>query len=354
MTAVPEEALPAPEQAARLLKAVAEVLKARGASILHERIFATKSAVEPVMAARREALGSLDDGVPPVMLTVPQGPCGEIMGVQVHAVCSASPTKIVRIGNKSSGRIATVAGLDYVALSGIVAPDAGAKPAQARAIFENAEAALRSAGGDMHSVARTWLWLGDILPWYDEFNRVRNGFFTERGLLDGSLRGSRLPASTGIGVGPAGPAACALDAIAVIGKRATIEYFHDAGNQQSPFHYGSAFSRAARASTPAGHTVYVSGTAAIDTAGRTIHIGDARGQIHATIENVRAAFRHAGCKDGDVVQAIAYSKTPEVERVFLDGWKDLGWPCISVQGDVCRDNLLFEVEATACPGSRRV
>ena len=354
LTAVPRQSRPVPQQASRLLKAVADVLKARGARLLHERIFATTSAVETVLAARREAYGSLDDGVPPIMLAVPQGPCGEIMGVQVHAVCSAEPSRIVRLGKKSVGRIATVAGLDYVALSGLVAPDAGAKPAQARAIFEKAEDALATAGGDMHSVARTWLWLGDILPWYDEFNRVRNGFFTERGLLDGSLSGSRLPASTGIGVGPAGPAACALDVIAVVGKRASIEYLHDAGNQRSPFHYGSAFSRAARASTPAGHTVYVSGTAAIDTAGHTAHMGDSRGQIHMTIENVRAAFRHAGCKDADVVQALAYSKTPEVEKVFLDGWKDLGWPCISVQGDVCRDNLLFEVEATACPESRRV
>lgn len=344
--------MPLQEQAREVFEAVADVLRRQNARILQERVFATESALDAILPARAAAYGDLDDGGPPVLLDVPEGPRGALAGVQIHAVRAAQPPKVLRCGKNACGRTVRAGGYNYVALSGITAPDAGAAPAQARAMFEKAEAALHRVGGDMFSVARTWLWLGDILSWYGEFNRVRSGFFTEKGLLDGDPGHSRLPASTGIGVRPAGAARCALDVIAVIGVEASIEYFRAAGKQQCAYNYGSAFSRAARASTPAGKTVYVSGTAAIDEAGKTQHTDDAHGQIKMTVDNVRAAFQSLGCTDADVVHALAYSKTPEVEKVFLEGWAGLGWPCISLISDVCRDDLLFEVEATACPGAR--
>ena len=44
---------------------------------------------------------------------------------------------------------------------------------------------------------------------------------------------------------------------------------------------------------------------------------------------------------------IAYCKTTEVERVF-DSLKDnLDWPWLTVICDICRPDLLFEIEATA-------
>jgi enamine deaminase RidA (YjgF/YER057c/UK114 family) len=344
----------APEkQAERLFSEVRQVLNANRACILQERVFATQSAMKAVLAARQRVYGDLDDGVPPVLLAVPEGPSGQVTGVQVHAVRSPAAVKPVHLNSRAWGRRLDSAGLGYIAISGLVAPEAGGKADQVRAAFEKAEAALRQAGATMFSIARTWCWLGDILSWYDDFNRVRNRFFTERGLLPGTPDSSRLPASTGIGVYPAGGPECAVDVVAVVGEKGRIEYFREAGNQQSPYHYGSAFSRASRATTPAGLTVYVSGTAAIDAEGRTSPIGDARGQIDVTVENVRAALRDLDCSDGEVVQAIAYSKTPEVEKIFREGWRDRGWPCISVIGDICRDDLLFELEAAACPGARK-
>jgi enamine deaminase RidA (YjgF/YER057c/UK114 family) len=221
-------------------------------------------------------------------------------------------------------------------------------------MFTQAANTMKGLGSSMHSVARTWLWLGDILAWYDDLNRVRNRFFKSVGLIDTDPNVTLMPASTGIGVYPAFGAACAMDLVAVIGDGGRVEYFREAGNQRSPYHYGSAFSRASRASTPAGQTVYISGTAAIDAEGRTCPIGDAKGQVTVTVENVRAAFKDLGCSDAEVVQAIVYSKTREVQAIFHKEFADLGWPCISVIADVCRDDLLFEVEAAACPGARKI
>ena len=156
-----------------------------------------------------------------------------------------------------------------------------------------------------------------------------------------------MPASTGIGIGPACDAVCSMDLVAAIEPVDSIEYLSTGGNQESAFDYGSAFSRATRISTPAGKTVYVSGTASIDAAGATTNLGDTQKQIEATIENVRAVLRDMDCSDKDIVQAIMFCKTAEIEKFFCDKWADLGWPIMTAITDVCRDDLLVEIEATA-------
>jgi enamine deaminase RidA (YjgF/YER057c/UK114 family) len=126
------------------------------------------------------------------------------------------------------------------------------------------------------------------------------------------------------------------------------------GQQRSAFEYGSAFARSATADSPAGRTVFVSGTAAIDEEGRTCFVGDARGQIRMTLQCVLAVLKHRGCAPAEVVQAIAYCKTPEIAREFHRNWEcELAWPWVMVVGDVCRDDLLFEVEVTACLGGAK-
>ena len=351
ITAVPPAA-PAEQQARAMFPAVAEALRAAGASIFQERVFGTAGALEAAEAIRAEAYGDLADAVRPARLLSGEGRHGPLAGVQVHAVCGRSRLRVLSADGSAWGRVLKLDGRRHVALSGLSAAGAGAGPAQARAMFELADRLLGQAGGGMHSVARTWLWLGDILSWYGQFNGVRSRFFAERGLI-GATRG-RFPASTGIGVRPAGGAACALDVMAVVGPADSIRCFQAAGRQRSAFAYGSAFSRAARAASPGGQTVFVSGTAAVDEAGATRHAGDARAQIQMTLANVRAVLTQQGCRDQDVVQAIAYCKTPEVEAIWRDGWADLPWPCVTVISDVCRDELLFELEAAACPGGRRV
>jgi enamine deaminase RidA (YjgF/YER057c/UK114 family) len=334
-----------------LFTAVRRTLENEGARLLQDRVFAAPGALPLLEAIRSEAYGHLDDGVRPAWLAVPEGRHGALAGVQVHAVRGPAP-QVIRLAAMPCGRVLELGHRRWVALSGLATPGAGARTAQARAVLERAEACLRQAGADFRHVARTWMWLGDIVEWYREFNAVRNRFFRERGLLDSPTCNGCLPASTGIGIRPIG-AACGLDLIAVRGSADDVVFHSRAGRQGPPCDYGSAFSRAARARTPAGETVFVSGTAAIGPGGTTMHAGDAEAQIAETLLNVRAVLDEMGCGDEDVVQATAYSKTPEVDRLFRDGWADLEWPCVAVAADVCRDDLLFEIEATALRGARQ-
>ena len=43
--------------------------------------------------------------------------------------------------------------------------------------------------------------------------------------------------------------------------------------------------------------------------------------------------------------------SPKFRRLFMD---TVPWPWVVVIADVCRDDLLFEVEATAIPNSRQL
>jgi len=143
-----------------------------------------------------------------------------------------------------------------------------------------------------------------------------------------------------------------MDLIAVLEPTDCTQYLQAAGKQQCALEYGSAFSRAARSIMPAGQTVFVSGTGSIDADGATTHIGDASGQISTTIGNVRAVLADMHCKDEDVVQVAAYCKTTEVEKIFNASKGALPWPWLTAICDICRPDLLFEIEATAMPKQR--
>ena len=355
ITAAPSPGARIDEQAETLFVAIRDVLERTDSRILAERIFAAAPRADELRAIRSRVYGKLDDGVPPAWLVVPDGVHGPLSGVVVHAVRTDSAPKVVQCDGLPCGRLLRLADQSLLNLTGISVPEADSPAEQTRGMLEKAEAVLRQSGGSMLSVARTWMWLGNILDWYDDFNRVRNQYFNECGLLNGQQpERVRLPASTGIGIGPASSAICSMDLVAVIGDEKNLMPAQVGGNQGSAFAYGSAFSRALKSNSPAGQTVFVSGTASVDAAGATEHVGNAKAQIDATIENVRAILRDTQSSDADIVQAIAYCKTAEIEKMFLANHPDFAWPCLTVIADVCRDDLLFEIEAVACPGARRM
>jgi enamine deaminase RidA (YjgF/YER057c/UK114 family) len=345
ITATPGRGLPAEEQAGELFAGVRNALRSHNLRLLQERVFCTKNALPIARKIRARVYGPLDDGLEPSWLLVPEGITGQIAGVQVHAV-GGKPTELLRLNDTPCGRVFRRNGSAIVTLSNISAPLENQPVKQARLAFEKAESVLKQVNADMLHVPRTWMWLADILAWYDDFNAVRNRFYAERGLItNGSL--NRLPASTGIGIRSHSAAACAMDLLAVIEPASPTEYFNNAGNQNSALNYGSAFSRASKVDTPAGATVFVSGTASINAEGKTVHLNDAAGQIETTIANVLAVLRQVHFRDEHVVQAFAYCKTPQVEKLFHENWRDLSWPMLTTIADVCRPELLFEMELTA-------
>ena len=330
-------------QAHKALAGAAALLAEHNAVILRERIFATPSARKTVAAARISEMGHLDDGVEPTWLIAPGDHAAA--SVQIHAVAGCGRPRVLAVDGVPCGRLVSSGDGCWLFGSNISAPGDGGPAAQAQAMIARAAALLRQAGGTLHDVARTWLWLGGILDWYGELNRVRNELFRSRGLLAADGTG-HLPASTGIGVRPFGPACCAMELVAVMaGERP--KFFLRGGRQGSASAYGSAFSRAAVVPTPAGRTIYVSGTAAIDESGRSTHVNDIGGQIEATLDNMHAALADAGGGPDQIVESVVYCKTPQVQDAFEQRWIARLPRCAVLRADVCRPELLFEVEATA-------
>jgi enamine deaminase RidA (YjgF/YER057c/UK114 family) len=354
------------DEAADCFAAVEDAVRAHGARICRERVFAPPGQQAVLERARAGAYSGLDALAAPDWLLAGTT-VGGAGGVQVHAVRGPRGWRPLHDGSRPLGWSFEQDGRRWAVTGGLAAPKAGDGPAQTRAAFDAAAGLLAQADMCLADVARTWIYLDDILAWYGPFNRERNRLFVERGLLargdpTGGANGRNVwlvPASTGMGVRPARGGRIVLEVFAVRSTDAAdpggciVRHAAD-GRQRSAFEYGSAFARSATADTPAGRTVFVSGTAAIDEQGKTCFVGDARGQMRMTLHCVLAVLRDRGCTGPDVVQAIAYCKTPQVAADFRRIWEsEIPWPWVTVVGDVCRDDLLFEVEVTACPGAGR-
>jgi enamine deaminase RidA (YjgF/YER057c/UK114 family) len=367
VAAIPDPGRTVGDEAADVFAGIEDVVHAHGARICRERVFTAPGEQPRVERARAAAYSRLDALAPPDWLLAGASD-GGAGGVQVHAVRGPRTWRPLHNGAGILGWAFEQNGPRWAVTGGLTLPQACDGPAQTRAVFEKAADILAQADMDLTCVARTWIYMDDILAWYPPFNRERNRLFVERGLLarndpTGGADGKNIwlvPASTGMGVSPARGGKIALEVFAVkstaastpAGDGTCIERHAAAGRQRSAFEYGSAFARCATADTPAGKTIFVSGTAAIDEQGRTCFVGDPRGQMRMTIHCLLAVLRDRGCTGRDVVQSIAYCKTPQIAAEFRRVWEcEIPWPWVTVVGDVCRDDLLFEIEVTAYPGA---
>ena len=328
-----------------LAQRLAEILHLHEATIVRHIVFGSVNEQSPTVAALRQAL---EDPTLPV-LWVEGTSCtgGPIAGMQIHAIAGA---KVRTIGNGELplGRVWKDAVATHCVLGSLGPTQLPADaPVQTRQTFANLQAGLAQAGMTMKDVARTWFFLDDILSWYGEFNRVRNDFFAQSELRPGSV-----PASTGVsGWNPAGAALVAA-AWAVRSHETdyrAVEFVASPRQCPAPA-YGSAFSRAVEIHSAGFRQLLVSGTASIAPDGNTAHVDDVRSQIELSMEVVSAILASRTMQLADVSRATAYFKSPADARLFkqwLDrrGLSEL--PVVLAGCDICRDDLLFEIELDA-------
>ncbi len=214
---------------------------------------------------------------------------------------------------------------------------------QTDAVFRCIESRLTLTGFTYLNVIRTWFYLDNIHHWYGEFNRVRNQFYRERGLL------GRAPASTAVGAGNADSVSICAHVLA-FEPRSPLTRISNADSplQGSALDYGSAFSRALKLTWPAGQRLYISGTASIDSLGNTLHVGDATAQVVESFRVAQALLRHHGFGTNDVTRALAYIPSGvDVGMVRRHWHAEFPFPFAFLQADICRANLEFELEMLA-------
>jgi len=266
-------------------------------------------------------------------------------GIQVATISGINSTPLFVENGRIIGRFFEDSDAKYCVL-GDVRPTNPQAPrgAQTTNVLNTIQRALTDAGMHFRNVVRTWFYNHDIVDWYAEFNQARTAFFQQHGI-------TLMPASTGIGASNASGTALVVKAIAVQPKtRAVTVHRVDSPLQREASAYGSSFSRAMEVADRTGRILYISGTASILPNGETIHVGNVAGQIEKTMEVVGAILTQNGMSFSDSTRAIAYFRHQEHIPLWEQYCRTRQLPPLPVlvtQCDICRDNLLFEIELDA-------
>jgi enamine deaminase RidA (YjgF/YER057c/UK114 family) len=306
--------------------------------------FGSATAWPAAEEAMRRVFGRIDWPVTWVEGT----PCNDdpIAGIQAFAF-SAGKVHRITLDGRVVGSVFEDGALRYCMLGGL-GPKSGSapRPDQFRQTLANLETALAQARFSLGDVARTWFYLDDLLSWYAPFNQARTQAYSRIKFRSGSL-----PASTGIsGKNPAGTALVA-GALALQPLNSTVQISQVHSPLQCPATaYGSSFSRAMEISSLHGRRLLISGTASVAPGGQTLWPGNLRQQVQTTMEVIEVILASRGFEFSDITRATAYFKDRAGAAEF-PAWcaaRDLrSLPAISVHSGICRDDLLFELEADA-------
>ena len=323
---------------------LALMLNDREATIIHLTVFGCVSA----SAAGTEAMRRIFGRILWPVTWVEGASCAEnpIAGLQVFALTRGEVNHI-ELDGCVVGSVFESGAARHCVLGGLVpAQILLPRAEQTRRTLDLLQQALAQAGFSLADTVRTWFFLDDILAWYDEFNRARSQIYSGVKFSSGSL-----PASTGVGASNPSGAALALSAWAAKSLQGSAEAVEVASPLQCPAPaYGSSFSRAMEIPSASGRRLFISGTASIAPGGQTLWPGDAAKQIALTMAVVEAILQARGCDFSDVTRATAYFKHHADAPVFAEWCVARGLdslPVVAAQCAVCRDDLLFELEADA-------
>lgn len=122
------------------------------------------------------------------------------------------------------------------------------------------------------------------------------------------------------------------------------------------YNYGSAFSRGLRIDLNGLSIVLISGTASIDDAGNTVHVGDFRAQTRRTFSNISGLLASEGATWKDVVRTTCYLRDIERDYQAFNEERSAFYneqgldplpASTGIQAILCRPDLLIEIEAIA-------
>ena len=234
-------------------------------------------------------------------------------------------------------------------------------------------AGLIQAGSSIEQVVRTWFYLGGITEpeadhqRYQELNRARTDSYRDIrfhcSLLDSNSPQVVYPASTGIGMAGTG---LVLSCLALETTREDVCLLPLENPQQTPayaYHpkyspQSPKFSRAVALVLGNYVTTWISGTASIVNS-ETCYVGDIEKQTEQTIENIERLIapdnfalhgvKGAGARLHDVAKIRVYLKRAEdLAKCRAVCQRRFGQvPVIYAVADVCRPELLVEIEGVA-------
>ena len=334
------------ESISDLCNRLARQLHEHAVTPLHLLVFGNICASDAATDALRKTLGRADWPVTWVEGADCDG--SPVAGIQVHTF--TGDVERITFGGRVVGSVFTEGGARQCLVGGLTPADKTlSRTEQTCRTLEDLQAIWAQAGFDLGDAIRTWFFLENILSWYDDFNHTRTKIYSGVQFRTGSL-----PASTGVGAkNPAGTAlALSAWALRPLGPGVRTQEIASPLQGSAPA-YGSSFSRAMEIASPTGRRLLISGTASIAPDGQTLWKKDARRQVQLTMDVVGQILRQRGFDFADLTRATAYFRRAADAAVFAE-WLAANrlkqMPAVSAQCDVCRDDLLFELEAEAWQG----
>jgi len=349
-------------QTEAMYRALGETLQAQGGgfdAIVCETVFLRNPLMdlEPFRAARDRVVTAhagratksaiTEIGQPPLN----QGACLEILvqAVLPHSTPARFDTVAVRPAcgcpecARAHGLRIFVGGEARLYAGGLYGPGRDAYE-QTLGMLSLAEDLLQQAGMEFGDVQRAWIHLREMERDYPMLNRARREFFNARGI-------DPVPASTGIGGGPvAAEHDLCLGIYAVKEGHPPVRTVMTSPTLNEASQYGADFVRGLRMQEANKVALHVSGTASINEAGKTAHVGDFEAQVDRMLLNIAALLQGQGAAFSDVVSAITYLKHPEDAGRLRDKFRAAGFagfPNVLVAALICRPELLCETEVLA-------
>lgn len=361
LTALPDHPIEKDSTINLLFSNLYRFLKGRKVKILLEKIYGLSSLREDAVVIRNRCINIMHENVAIPFTYIGGAPCigGKIAGVQIIGVIqNDKKTKVNTIffNEDPIGRLFETddfKGIYLSGISGLRKDDKTEKQSlsrQAEYIVKQCQDVFSKQGMTAENIVRTWIYFPRILHWYKRFNKIRARFFKEFGLISGNK--TYLPASTGIQGGGRPKEEIFLDMIAFIPKKKRVgsASIMRSNRQNEARKYGATFSRGVEVKTDNSSLLHISGTASINPKGETIYLHDEQGQIMETLVNIGALLGTKNARLKDIVLTAAYCKNKRTYEVFREVTKYLSLdeiPFIPVYADVCRGELLFEIDAIA-------
>lgn len=340
-------------------------------SIIQQTVFVDDPAIR--QACQREMEAHWGKRCPATSYVIQQSCAGGSVSLETWAISAdssdfaveyASPHIVIR-RNK---------GVSWIHFADVAEPtDPGGVYSHSANAFETMARQLAQRHISYDRVLRTWLYLGDIVgeegqtQRYKELNRARTDFYKKyrfhTGHVPKHLNGSVFPASTGIGMDGRD---VVMSCLALTTDRSDVRLMPlENPSQTSAFLYGPhyspkspKFARAMAVCVDDAATTLVSGTASI-TESESRFPDNPEKQTHQTLDNIEVLispenFRRHGL-DGlgsgleGLAQIRVYVKRladyEAVRKACEDRVGDC--PAVYVIADVCRPELLVEIEGIA-------
>ena len=369
--AVPRRGTTLRQQVANALRALQEIMsdeRVQG-SVVQQAVFAAEGNLDDCRQIVHEHCGR----ELPATSYIAQPPCGGVsLAIEAIAVGPHGNVEIDRVSEQLV--IVRYDGIAWAHCAPVVPQPSPSDVYECTTkALEQLRVLLGDVGVGFDNVLRTWFYVGGILDeqgdvsCYQEFNRARADFFRNISFIDSQKlkagRGRDYPASTGIGAEGQGIALSAIAvashlkevvAVSLENPRQTSAYAYDSNHGSS----NPRFSRAVALSCGTHATIFISGTASIIRS-ETHHLHDVIAQTHETLDNIASLIseenlqRHGLPGLGTPLQGLGLvhvylKRSADYAAVRTVCQKRLGdLPVIYTVADVCRSDLLVEIEGIA-------